>query len=409
MPRISRFALILSILVVILVACSAPGAPGSLAPSEPPAGSPVPSDPPSSPSPSVPAPSPSGPPPSAAPSPTPTPAPAVWTRTIAIDGVQCAQLAATVEASGRFHVAALCDGQIQYAVSSNGKSWTSETISPIDVMEEGPQVVADGSRIHLAFTRYEPLDEGCGGQELRPVGGFVQVRGADGQWSTPRPIGNEGDVLVALRVVDGVIHALVSNDGLFYVSIDGASRTRVKIANFGSGSLRVGDDGVPRIAFLTMEQVRYGRVVDGRFTSETVATVDFSAGTPDLVLAPGNRAFIAWTQNSEIGGCTSPGPRPSDGTYLATQVDGSWVSRKVTNAAGASSLTLEVATGDLHLAVATDAIRHFVSTNAGADWTGSVVPNSADTYEPVIRIDPDSGEVGIAAIGEGGIVFFELG
>jgi hypothetical protein len=205
-----------------------------------------------------------------------------------------------------------------------------------------------------------------------------------------------------------VIHALVSNDGLFYVSMDGAARTRLKIADVGTGSLRVGDDGVPRIAYLAMEQVRYGRIEDGRFTSQTVATVDFSAGSPELVLAPGNRPLIAWTQNSEVGGCTSPGPRPTDGTYVATHQGGAWTARRVTGAAGTSSLTFDIATGDLHLAVATDVIRHFVSTDGGADWTGSVVPNSAGTYQPVIRIDPVSGDLGIAAIGEGGVLFFEL-
>lgn len=397
-----RLAFILSILVFALVACTVPAAPGSPAPSAPPSASPLPSNPATSPEPS-------GPPPSAAPTPTPEPsAPPVWTKRIAIDGAQCVQVATTVDASGRFHVAAVCDGQIHYAMSTDGTTWTSESVSPIDVIETDPQIVADGSRIHLAFTRYVPLDEGCGGEQLRPVGGFVQVRGTDGQWSTPRPIGTEGDVLVALRVVGGTIHALVQNSGLYYVSVDGSTTSRVKISDYGTGSLRVGDDGLPYVAFIAGDAIRFGRVDGGRFTSQVVAAVDFSAGAPELVLAPGNRPIMAWTQNSEIEGCASPGPRPTDGTYVATKHNGSWTSRRVTEAAGGSSVTFDVASGDIHLAVVSDVIRHFVSADDGAAWKGTVVPNSADAYQPVIRIDPVTGHVGIAAIAEGGIAFFEL-
>jgi hypothetical protein len=409
MSRPPRLALVPILVAILVAACSAPGAPGSPGPSAPPAGSPLPSDSPSNPTPSLPLPSPTTPPPTAGPSPTPTPqAPAAWAKRIAIDGAQCVELGATVDSSGRFHVAAVCDGQIHYASSADGKTWTSEAVSAIDVMESGPQVVVDGTRVHLAFTRYVPLDEGCGGQELRPVGAFVQVRSADGEWSTPRTIGIDGDVLLAVRVADGAIHALVRNNGLFYVSLDGAAATRVKVADFGAAALRVGDDGIARIALLAAEEIRYGKVENGRFTSERVAAVDFGAGAPELILAPGNRPVISWTQNSEIGGCASPGPQPTDGTYVATDVGGPWTSVRVTGSAGGGSLTLDVATGDMHLAVAGDAIRHFVSTNDGADWTGTVVPGSADTYSPVIRIDPVGGDVGIAAIGEGGIVFFEL-
>jgi hypothetical protein len=414
----SRLALVLSILVVTLVACAAPAAPGSPVPSAPPSESPVPSDPPSTPTPTAPAPTPTAPaptpsptvPPTAAPTPTPVPpAPIVWSRRLAIDSVDCFQLAATVDRSGRFHVTANCDGHIKYATSADGITWTSESIVPgIDVVEADPQVVVDGGRVHIAFNRYIPLDEGCGGQELHPAGGFVQFRTADGGWSTQRRIGGDGDVLVALRVVDGVVHALVKNadEGLSYLKIDGAASIRLLISNVGTGSLRIGDDGVPRIAYVANDAVRYGIVKNGKFTSKAIASVDFSAGAPELILAPGNRPFIVWTQNSEIEGCMSPGPQPSDGTYVASLSGDTWTSRRVTSAAGASSLTLDVASGDLHLAVGTDVIRHFVSANDGKTWTGAVVPNSADAYVPVIRIDPVSGDVGIAAIGDGGIVFF---
>ena len=399
----SRLALVLSILVITLVACTAPAAPGSPSPSVPPSGAPSPSAP-ATPTPSGPV----SPPPSAAPSPTPVPsAPIAWSRQIAIDTVDCVGLAATIDSRGTFHVVAHCDDHISYAMSTDGITWFSESIvPPIDVIEAEPQVVVDGDRVYVAFNRYVPLDEGCGGLDLRHVGAFVQFPMVDGGWSTPRRIGSDNDVLVALRIVDGVIHALVRNEALFYLRIDGDETTRLEVANVGTGSLRIGDDGVPRVAFVANDAIRYAEIRNGAVTSKVVASVDFSAGSPELILGPGNRPFIAWTQDSDIGGCTTPGPRPSDGTYVATLGTDGWTTKRVTSAVGGSSLTLDVATGDLHLAVASDVIRHFVSSNDGGAWTGTVVPNSSDAYAPVIQIDPDSGHVGIAAIGEGGIAFF---
>ncbi len=394
----SRLALVLATLLITLVACTAPGATGSPSPSVP-----------STPTPSVPvSPAPSDPPPSVAPIPTPTPsAPITWSRRIAIDTIDCIGLVATIDATGRFHIAADCDGHLTYATSTDGVTWFSESIVPaIDVIETEPQVVVDGDRVYVGFNRYVPLDEGCGGQDVRHVGGFVTFPMVDGGWTTPRQIGDENDVLVALRIVDEVIHALVRNEGLFYLRINGDDTTRIQVSNVGTGSLRIGDDGVPRVAYVANDAVRYGEIRNGKVTSQVVADVDFSAGSPELVLAPGNRPMIAWTQNSDIGGCTSPGPRPADGTYVATLANGAWTTERVTREAGGSSLTLDVATGDVHVAVATDVIRHFVSTDDGGTWTGDVVPDSSDAYAPVIRVDPETGHVGIAAIGEGGIAFF---
>jgi hypothetical protein len=274
------------------------------------------------------------------------------------------------------------------------------------VIETEPQVVVDGDRVYLAFNRYVPLDEGCGGLDYRHLGGFVTFPMVDGGWTTPRQIGEENDVLVGLRVVDEVIHALVRNEGLFYLRIAGDDTTRIQVSNVGTGSLRIGDDGVPRVAFVANDAIRYGEIRNGKVVSRVVADADFSAGSPELILAPGNRPVISWTQNSDIGGCTTPGPRPTDGTYVATLAGEGWTTRRVTTEAGGSTLTLDVATGDLHVAVATDVIRHFVSTNDGGSWTGVTVPSSSDAYAPVIRVDPESGHVGIAAIGEGGIAFF---
>ena len=127
---------------------------------------------------------------------------------------------------------------------------------------------------------------------------------------------------------------------------------------------------------------------------------------PDDARAVTLRRLLSHTAGLSLHGypgCWPPEPVRS----LEASLSGdTWTSRRVTSAAGASSLTLDVATGDVHLAVGTDVIRHFVSANDGKTWTGAVVPNSADAYSPMIRINPVSGDVGIAAIGDGGIVFF---
>ena len=85
----------------------------------------------------------------ASPTPRPRSRPARWARTPKrIFSGYCSSPAATVDGSGRFHVAAICEGRIRYATSTNGRSWKASTLpAPSDGYDEGLHFAVDGSTL----------------------------------------------------------------------------------------------------------------------------------------------------------------------------------------------------------------------------------------------------------------------
>ena len=392
--RFSALARIGVAAVALLIgACQAPAAPSSSAPPVA-----IASPGPSNPNPSVPAPSAdpsSGP--VATPRPTPTP---TWSKPITVKGLAgCHAVVAAVDEGGRQHLAATCGTEpsgIRYAVSIDGRTWTTTPLeAPAGRHERDPQLAFSGDTIYLAYTRLAPADGGCGDDGLDDLGVWYRTRSLPGgDWSEPAKIGATADHLQAFRVHGGTVHATVANEKsneTAYVVVDGTSTNRYKLANAtGWTSLRVGDDGKGRIAYESATGIGYGMVEGSQFVGTTIAN-EANAQDPVLTLAPGNAAYLLWTETFSGGGCAEPDPLPSFGTYFATNVSGSWVASRLTRLVGGASMTIDPATGELHVLVGDYRRTVYFHRAAGATkWLSETIsrdhPSSA-----VIRQDPTTG------------------
>jgi hypothetical protein len=398
-------------MTLLLAACSAPAvsAPASSRTAESPE-SQLPSAEPSATTASQ------APAPSAAPAPSQRPSsrpPATWSAPQVIRRGECSNLAATIDETGRRHVAAVCDGGIRYLTSLNGTDWDETPFVPaIDRIETEPQIAVDGDTIHVAYSLLAPLEGACGDPGLRDLGVYVRSRSRQrphAAWSDPVRIGREGDRLQSFRAVDGVFHLTVTaNDGesIFYQAQSSRGSTRIAIPGATSTSLRVGDDGHARIAYATGHAIEYARVEGDRLAVRTVAKTDETfLKSPSLVLGGGDRAYVIWTQTTDSGGgCVGPEPGPLDGTYVAIQDGPRWDTERITPSVWESgtSLTLDPATGGVDAVVAGPSLIHFSTT--GTNWSSETIPSSDHMIWPVLRRDPASGALVVFGISETRVV-----
>jgi hypothetical protein len=407
----SRPFLALAIVAVLAAAC---GASTSPAPSSP-ASTPVPvatpspvSDPSAEPSSPVTPAEPSAQP-SANPSPTPEPSarPLAWSKPRVVKGMTgCFDVVGTVDDAGTSHLAASCGAggtEIRYASSTDGKQWTVRTFkAPAGRFEQDPEIAFSGSTLYLASTRLAPEGEGCGDDGLTDVGVYVRSRSLpDGDWSGPRKIGATADHLAGLRVSDGVIHAVVTNEksnGKFYERVDGGDLQRVRIGDISTGiGLRVGDDGVARLAFDgNANGIQYGTVTGGKVSASTVPGTA-QGGSPILALGPGNTAYLLWTISAGTGGCIDLDPGSKAGTYFSTNAGGSWQTTKLSKALGAASLTMDPSSGEVDAIVGDfHALQVFVKPASGG-WTHHTLTNEFAS-SAVVRRNPVSGGLVVAYV-----------
>jgi hypothetical protein len=347
-------------------------------------------------------------PPSATAAATPAPTnrpPAIWSGLQVVRRGECSNLAATIDDTGRRHVAAVCDGGIRYLTSLNGTDWDETPFVPaIERIETEPQIAVDGDTIYVAYSLLAPLEGGCGDAGLRDLGVYIRSRSRqqlDAEWSDPVRVGKEGDRLQSFRAVGGVFHLTVTaNDGqsIFYQSQSSRGSTRIAIPDATSTSLRVGDDGHARIAYATGHAIEYARVEGDRMTVRTVAETDETfLKSPSLVLGGGDRAYVIWTQTTDPGGgCAEPEPGPIDGTYVAIQNGTAWDTERITKSQGQTSLTLDPAAGGVDAIVAGGDLTHFWST--GDAWKSETVPGSKGIGTPVLRRDPATGALVVFGI-----------
>ena len=281
------------------------------------------------------------------------------------------------------------------------------------MFELDPRVAVDGTKVHVAYSLVAPEEGGCGDDGLLDQGVYVRSRQSPvGGWSDPVRIGSEGDRVQAFRVADGVIHLIVTNDdgqSTFYQSKSANGATRIPIPYAVSSSLRVGDDGRARIAYVTDHAIRYG-VVDGEVlkTSTVAETAKTFFREPSLVLGAGNRPAIVWTQTTDSGGgCAGPEPGPLDGIYAATERAGGWSVHRITQEQGLTSLTLDPGSGRIE-AVVLDGMIGFggktLFTETANGWKTEEIPTDVGVVYPVLRHDPTSGALVLFGLNSQAIV-----
>jgi hypothetical protein len=339
------------------------------------------------------------------PSSRPTTAPAAWSKPALIRRGECSGMTAAIDAAGRYHVAAVCDGGIRYLTSANGSSWKETSfVPPIDRLEVDPQLTLDGDTVYLAYNRLAPTDGGCGDDGLQDIGVYTRSRHLPGgTWSDPVRVGGKADRVQSFRVVDGVLHLTITTDDeagpLYYESQAGPVITQLLIPDAVTTSLRVGDDGHPRIAYATGHGIRYARVDGSHLTIETVAaTIKTNLVSPSMVLGPGDHAYILWTQTTDGGGgCAGSEPGPLDGLYFGTDAGGTWTSTRLSRTLNPASLTLDPSSGRIEVVVK-NGLSLIEFTSAGGDsWTSKKIPGTSGMVDPLVRLNPKTHGVSVFA------------
>ena len=343
--------------------------------------------------------------PHSSPRPAPT-AVAAWSKPALIRRGQCDRLTAAVDSAGHYHVAAVCDGGIRYLTSDDGKAWKETSfVPPIDRLEVDPQLTLDGDTVYLAYNRLAPTDGGCGDDGLQDIGVYTRSRHLpNGSWSSPVRVGGKADRVQSFRVVNGVLHLTITTDDgsgpLHYESQAGPVVSELLIPSAVSTSLRVGDDGHPRIAYATGHAIRYARVDGAKLAIETVAATDKTNLTsPSLVLGPGDRAYMIWTQTTDSGGgCVSPEPGPLDGLYFGTDASGRWTTTRLSRTPGEASLTLDPSSGRLEVVVKNGPLLTEFSSVGGDRWASTKIPGTESMGNALIRVNPNTHGVSVFAL-----------
>jgi hypothetical protein len=219
----------------------------------------------------------------------PVPGAAGWvgpTR-IATEQYELARL--VVDADGHAHVAAVNNNGIFYLTNATG-TWTTEQVStPIDDGYDGdPSIIVneEGSAT-IAFARYSALrcTLRCG-----PVGsqGIFMVTNDAGSWSDPVAVIEGGGQEPSLQAAADRLHLAYSRGefgerSVFFASRENAEWVATEIGEGEAPSLRVGRDGLPRVAYVD----RQGR--------PSLAETESAAGRFTITRLPGE-----WTARSAL-------------------------------------------------------------------------------------------------------------
>src|SRR5262249_49127604 len=134
-----------------------------------------------------------------------------WSPRVVVDSfTHCnSSVSLAIDASGRSHVAAICDDSIRYSeLTANG--WV-HTPLPTAGFDEDAQLTIDGSTLYLAYS-HEPF-QGCGDSTMQ-AGVYIRKRTLPGgAWSTPKRVGLVMDQLASFRIAKGVFHATIFDSG----------------------------------------------------------------------------------------------------------------------------------------------------------------------------------------------------
>jgi len=316
-----------------------------------------------------------------------------WTGPQAITSAACGQVSAAVDATGRYHVAANCSGQVRYSRANPNGSWSTTAFAHPSANEDvGPIIAIDGNKIYVAFSRVTPLD--CG---VSHVGVYYRSKPlTGGSWSAATLLGPAGEQLQSFRVVGGKIHATVSGRQLRYQTLAGGILKRYLLAGGGShSSLRIGSDGRARIVYEVANGLRFAVFNGTAFTTSSIPGTTSTDQSPQLVLDSQNKASIVWTQEAPTG-CGGPGTSTGlVGTHFGTNRTGSWTpvaARRFTTNLGPAALALDAASGRAYVLVAgASGLRYYTKPATGA-WSSQTL-SSAQAQSVSIRHDPGSGKV----------------
>ena len=300
-------------------------------------------------------------------------------------------------------LATACGGDVHVTYAWSPDDWGTHVLEARDgIVLLGPQVAVDGDRLFVAASAYADEDGGCGGDGLREAGVMIWSRLLpDGVWTEPTRIGGPHDRLESFRVVGGAIHATVRDDetgAVAYIHRSAGLSKRLAIVDAVSTSLRVGSDGVARVAYTTSNGL-YLATMDGSAHEARRIYRGSDAHGPMLVLAEGNQPILMWTVEFRGGGCAEPEPLPHHGTYVFSDVQGVIASERLSPSSMASSLTLDIPGGTVYAVIseyADDRRGTYLWSRsiAGSEWTS--VELDEGVAWPLMRVDQATGQAFLA-------------
>jgi hypothetical protein len=395
-PALGRLAISL-VAVLALAACSSDATPST---SEPVALTPIPV-----PASVAPAGSPTATP---TPKPSPKPTPAKWTSPTLVSSEGCYSLRGGIDAAGRSHVAASCGNRLLYSVTKSDASWT-QTLFPLpdNRIERDPQIAFQGNVAYLAYSRVATGEgDTCGPENSTDIGAFYRKRTQpSGGWSDPVRIGRSDDHLVQFRVDGSTLHAIVQREGdtrFSYLLIkETTSRRYLLPSTPDPPSLRVGNDGRARIAYVATGSIRIATFTGSGFSTVKVPSVD--SHTPLLVLDSRDHAHLVWMRDAAVygEGCGDGEPDSNRGVFYATNATGSWRSERLTHEFGSASFQVDRATGQVHMVMASQDELTYYTKPSGGTWQNEKLP-PRQAGSPVIARDPTTGRLLILYLDYGG-------
>jgi hypothetical protein len=316
-----------------------------------------------------------------------------WSPRVVVDSfTHCnSSVSLAIDASGRSHVAAICDDSIRYSeLTANG--WVNTPL-PTGGFDEDAQLTLDGSTLYLAYS-HEPF-QGCGDSTMQ-AGVYIRKRTLPGgAWTTPKRVGLVMDQLVSFRVANGVFHATIfssSAEPIYETDASGKIKRYALPGGVGASSLRVGSDGRARIVYEATSSLRYAEFVNGALRWSNIPSTSNRDAFPVLVLDADNAAHIVYEHDNRSGrfGCVDEEqPTSRTGTYYTTNFGGQWTplaERRLTATVGSATLTFDTAKFEPHVLVGNESGLKYYTTLPGGSWTGVTISNLPG-WSSAIRFD----------------------
>jgi hypothetical protein len=379
---------------VLLAACASPGTVPSQSPASPAA------SPPASPS----ATATHKPTPSVVPTPAPV---AAWTKPKLVTNAACISVRGGIDTAGRTHFVASCLDGLRYGATKSDGSWSTTKFStPENRLEQDPQLAFWGSTAFVAYSRLAVGPGFCGDDGLTDTGVFYRQRTLpSGAWSKPKRLGRTDDEVRAFRVDGSTIHALVqpNRDGkTAYLVSKGTISQRFAIPKItGSASLRIGSDGLARVAYESAGSIRLATFDGSAFSSVKIPSV--AAHSPVLVLDSRDQAHVMWVRDARghDAGCVDGGePDPNRGIYYATNASGGWHTERMTRETGEVAFQVDATTREIRAVLSSSAGLVYYAKQAGGWSHKKLAPGGSSS--PVILANATTGGIVVMYIRDAG-------
>jgi hypothetical protein len=308
----------------------------------------------------------------------------------------CASVRVAIDGAGHAHLVASCGERVRYSTNETGPWRTTFFSAPSRLAEIEPQVAIDRNRVYVAVDRGQ-VTPGLSCREFTDSGVYVRSRSLGSTaWSAAVLLGVAGDELESFTVAGGKLAATVldSTSHLWYETMSAGVLHRIRIADgTGDSSVRIGSDGVARIAYESATRLRIATATGSGLSTATIPGTTAVDGAPQLALDATNHAHVVWTH----GGFGCAGDL-GDRTEAATDASGSWtpVGARLVTAAGSDSVSLVLKSSGGRVSVAVGGTGGlFVATQSGQEWSVQKL-TSAPINAAAVGLNQASGHLLVA-------------